>query len=461
MNKIEKNYLQVPVNFLFMMDRHCFQLMAVLLQKYFYSKNTGKLSEDDTFLMSLTELDDVLNNANQKDTRLTIEALYRAGLIRVENYNGKRNITKFGINWKMVEDINNMIIQDLKDGDLYIQKLPRTERITYCSTNCIQNVYKLYTNCTPNINNIDNIYNINNKNNINNNLNINNNILKEKENINSITTINIKEKEISEDLVNSVNNDEYVILNNFKEDMKGNFEELVTGLLQRMESKTREELREKRVKVIQWLNNHTDCYTPTERLEIEKKLEERYTELSESFVNSVNNGCNILSSILLNGSAEPFHKKKENTTPTEKTREQLVTMMDEVITTSTGDELEISNFQMWVKLNKTALQRHNLMGKADETLQNLKKGQKEAISATFPHKVEQVPTSSVNAVKTPKIPLNSKVVSGGKNGTPYTYQLEDGKQVTVVGDVMIPTREGKEEAFDVIDEIWSEMQAAL
>ena len=453
MNKIEKNYLQVPVNFLFMMDRHCFQLMAVLLQKYFYSKNTGKLSKDDTFLMSLTELDDVLNNANQKDTRLTIEALYRAGLIRVENYNGKRNITKFGINWKMVEDINNMIIQDLKDGDLYIQKLPRTECITYC----IQNVDKLYTNCTPNINNIDNI---NNKNNINNNLNINNNILKEKENINIIYNINIKEKEISEEIVNSVNNDEYVILNNFKEDMKGNFEELVTGLLQRMESKTREELREKRVKVIQWLNNHTDCYTPSERLEIEKKLEERYTELSESFVNPVNND-NILSSILLNGSAEPFQKKKENTTPTEKTREQLVTMMDEVITTSTGDEIEISNFQMWVKLNKTALQRHNLMGKADETLQNLKKGQKEAISATFPHKVEQVPTSSVNAVKTPKIPLNSKVVSGGKNGTPYTYKLEDGKQVTVVGDVMIPTREGKEEAFDVIDEIWSEMQAAL
>ena len=55
---------------------------------------------------------------------------------------------------------------------------------------CIQNVDKLYTNCTPNINNIDN------------NLNINNNILKEKENINSITTINIKEKEISvEDII--------------------------------------------------------------------------------------------------------------------------------------------------------------------------------------------------------------------------------------------------------------------
>lgn len=373
MSKIEKNYLQVPVNFLFMMDRHCFQLMAVLLQKYFYSKNTGKLSEDDTFLMSLTELDDVLNNANQKDTRLTIEALYRAGLIRVENYNGKRNITKFGINWKMVEDINNMIIQDLKDSNLYIQKLPRTERITYCSTNCIQNVYKLYTNCTPNINNIDNIYNINNKNNINNNLNINNNIIKEKENINSITTINIKEKEISEDLVNSVNNDEYVILNNFKEDMKGNFEELVTGLLQRMESKTREELREKRVKVIQWLNNHTDCYTPSERLEIEKKLEERYTELSESFVNPVNND-NILSSILLNGSAEPIHKKKENTTST---------------TSNTPTEPS-----------------------------NPFKASKEAISDTLTHQVEQIPTPSPDALKSPKKRLYGR-------SSDYCSNLED------------------------------------
>lgn len=195
MNKIEKNYLQVPVNFIYILDRHCFHLMAVMLQKYSYWKNTGKLSEDDTFFMSLTELDDVLGNANQKDTRLTIEALYRFGLLRVESHNGKRNTTKFGINWKMIEDINTMSIQELKDSDLYIQKLPRTERITYCSTNCIQNVYKLYTNCTPTINNIDNIYN---KNNINNNLNINNNILKEKENINIINNINIKEKEIEE-----------------------------------------------------------------------------------------------------------------------------------------------------------------------------------------------------------------------------------------------------------------------
>lgn len=189
MSKIEKNYLQVPVNFIYMLDRHCFHLMSVLLQKYSYWKNTGKLSEDDTFFMSLNELDDVLGNANQKDTRLTIEALYRFGILRVENYNGKRITTKFGINWKMIEDVNNMSIQELKDSNLYIQKLPRTERITYCSTNRIQNVYKLYTNCTPTIYNIDNI---NNKNNINNIYNKNYNI-KEKENINNI---NIKEKEI-------------------------------------------------------------------------------------------------------------------------------------------------------------------------------------------------------------------------------------------------------------------------
>lgn len=189
MRKIEKNYLQVPVNFIYMLDRHCFHLMSVLLQKYSYWKNTGKLSEDDTFFMSLNELDDVLGNANQKDTRLTIEALYRAGLLRVENYNGKRITTKFGINWKMIEDINNMSIQELKDSNLYIQKLPRTERITYCSTNCVQNVYKLYTNCTPTINNINNIDNINNI--YNKNYNI-----KEKENINIINNINIKEKEI-------------------------------------------------------------------------------------------------------------------------------------------------------------------------------------------------------------------------------------------------------------------------
>lgn len=212
MNKIEKNYLQVPVNFIYMLDRHCFHLMSVLLQKYSYWKNTGKLSEDDTFFMSLNELDDVLNNANQKDTRLTIEALYRAGLLRVENYNGKRITTKFGINWKMIEDINNMPIQELKDSNLYIQKLPRTERITYCSTNCIQNVYKLYTNCTPTKDNIDNKNNINNKNN--NNYNIYNKNLKD--NINNIkeniyeNILKEKSEDLVEDIVSPANNVEYV-----------------------------------------------------------------------------------------------------------------------------------------------------------------------------------------------------------------------------------------------------------
>lgn len=203
MNKIEKNYLQVPVNFIYMLDRHCFHLMSVLLQKYSYWKNTGKLSEDDTFFMSLNELDDVLGNANQKDTRLTIEALYRFGILRVESQNGKRNTTKFGINWKMIEDVNNMSIQELKDSNLYIQKLPRTERITYCSTNCIQNVYKLYTNCTPTI---DNINKKDNKNNINNIYNKNYNI---KENIYE-NILKEKSGDLVEDLVNSVNNGEYV-----------------------------------------------------------------------------------------------------------------------------------------------------------------------------------------------------------------------------------------------------------
>ena len=59
---------------------------------------------------------------NRKDVRLTLEALYRAGLIDVKTEAGKRFGAKVKLNW-----------DELKKERLNsIEKLPRTERLTYC-----------------------------------------------------------------------------------------------------------------------------------------------------------------------------------------------------------------------------------------------------------------------------------------------------------------------------------------
>lgn len=218
--EINYQFTPVPTNLIYMLDSHCLHLMVALLQKYYYWKSKNKLAPDDTFYYSLNEIDDVLGNANQKDTRLTIEALFRAGLIRVESYNGRRFTTRFGINWDAIEDIEKMTLQDIKASEVFIDKLPRNSQITYtkCSTDCtpIRDTdcsTDCSTNCTPTIDNINNINN--NINNIYNNIdNINN------KNLNNIIKENKKEnilENILGESVNSVNNGEYVSFSNLGE----------------------------------------------------------------------------------------------------------------------------------------------------------------------------------------------------------------------------------------------------
>ena len=69
------------------------------------------------------ELAEYLCLENRKDARLTLEALYRAGLIDIKVEVGKRFGAKIKLNW------NEMKKERLEA----IEKLPRTEKITYCT----------------------------------------------------------------------------------------------------------------------------------------------------------------------------------------------------------------------------------------------------------------------------------------------------------------------------------------
>ena len=270
-----------------------------------------------------------------------------------------------------------------------------------------------------NINNIENIYNINNKNNINNNLNNIYNIENKKE-------------------INNLNN-----IENF-ENM--NINEKIDLLIKRMESSNLEELENKRFKFIEWIKFNL---TPTYQEEIEKRIEERYNEIYEKIVKSFNNGLNddFFSSIELNSSTGKTIKEETEeileVIPT-KSKEKLIEMMEEVITTSTGNVEEADNFKMWVDLNKNEINSYDLMDKAEETFQFLRNKQKEAVSATLSTQVDSLPTSRVDAVKSPKNEQYKDVA------VERTIEV-NGRVLRLVDS---------EPDLDIIDTIWSEMQAS-
>lgn len=168
---MEKNYsyVQVPTNLLYLLDSYCYHTIALLIQEESYWKSKGKLS-NGYFIKPIEEISNILGFANDKDTRLTLEALYRAGFIRIQTEIGKRKPAKFSICWDKIEMLAEKTITDILKFEEKISKLGRKELITYCSTEPDTNCHtKCSTNCTPTIDNIDktdNIENIDKLNNI-------------------------------------------------------------------------------------------------------------------------------------------------------------------------------------------------------------------------------------------------------------------------------------------------------
>ena len=199
-NRIDYNFVAIPTNMIYIMDSDCLKAFTILMQKHTYWVNKGRL-EDGYFIKSIDELSRELHMKNQKDVRCVIQALVNESLIDVIAIDGKKNTAKFKLNEERIKELANENLYDLVESGYYIQKLKRSEPITYCQQNVplniieeevqnvplintekideIQNVDKLLTKCTPTIDNINNIYN-NKNNNIIYNKEIYNNIIIEK-----------------------------------------------------------------------------------------------------------------------------------------------------------------------------------------------------------------------------------------------------------------------------------------
>ena len=200
-NRIDYNFTAIPTNMIYIMDSDVLKAFTILIQKHTYWFNKGRL-EDGYFIKSIDELQKEMYMKNQKDVRCIIQALVNEGLIDVIAIDGKRNTAKFKLNEERIKELANENLYDLVESGYYIQKLKRTEPITYSQQNVphnttndgvqnvphtntekideIQNVNKLLTKCTPTIDNINNIYNNKNNNIIYNNKKIDNNIIIEK-----------------------------------------------------------------------------------------------------------------------------------------------------------------------------------------------------------------------------------------------------------------------------------------
>lgn len=133
--KIDYQFVPGPINLMWALDNDCWKAICILIDKENYWKSRSKVF-NGYFTLSVEELAEHLRLKNKKDARLTLEALYRAGIIDVKAENGKRLGAKIKINW---DKITNEEID-------WVEKLPRDAKITYCEdADCAETS----TNCTP------------------------------------------------------------------------------------------------------------------------------------------------------------------------------------------------------------------------------------------------------------------------------------------------------------------------
>lgn len=122
LKRIDYQFVPVPTELVFALDPYCLKAIAIMIDKESYWKSRSKVF-NGYFTLSVEELAEYLCLENRKDARLTLEALYRAGLIDIKVEVGKRFGAKVKLNW------NEMKKERLEA----IEKLQRTEKITYCT----------------------------------------------------------------------------------------------------------------------------------------------------------------------------------------------------------------------------------------------------------------------------------------------------------------------------------------
>lgn len=192
--KIPYQFTATPLNLMYIMDSDCLKLLNLLIQEESYWRSQGRL-DNGYFFKSINDLKEDMFMSNDKDVRLTIEALFINGLIDVIPQGNVHKASKFKLNMEKIMDYDSMTITDVKKFAQRICKLPRKSTCTYMNRNDLATKQsgkvdtKCSTDCPPDctpklyksdsLNNLDLLYKSDCLNNIENVI-INNNIIDNK-----------------------------------------------------------------------------------------------------------------------------------------------------------------------------------------------------------------------------------------------------------------------------------------
>ena len=167
--KIPYQFTANPLNLMYILDSDCLKMLNLLIQEESYWRSQGQLV-DGYFFKSINELKEDMFMSNDKDVRLTIEALFINGLIDVIPQGNVHKASKFKLNMEKIMDYDSMTITDVKKFAQRICKLPRKSTCTYmnrndlatkqsgkvdtkCSTDCPPD-------CTPKLDKSDSLNNL-------------------------------------------------------------------------------------------------------------------------------------------------------------------------------------------------------------------------------------------------------------------------------------------------------------
>lgn len=167
--KIPYQFTANPLNLMYILDSDCLKMLNLLIQEESYWRSQGQLV-DGYFFKSINELKEDMFMSNDKDVRLTIEALFINGLIDIIPQGNVHKASKFKLNMEKIMDYDSMTITDVKKFAQRICKLPRKSTCTYmnrndlatkqsgkvdtkCSTDCPPD-------CTPKLDKSDSLNNL-------------------------------------------------------------------------------------------------------------------------------------------------------------------------------------------------------------------------------------------------------------------------------------------------------------
>ena len=147
--KIPYQFTANPLNLMYIMDSDCLKLLNLLIQEESYWRSQGRL-DNGYFFKSINDLKEDMFMSNDKDVRLTIEALFINGLIDVIPQGNVHKASKFKLNMEKIMDYDSMTITDVKKFAQRICKLPRKATCTYMNRNDLttKQTAKVDTKCS-------------------------------------------------------------------------------------------------------------------------------------------------------------------------------------------------------------------------------------------------------------------------------------------------------------------------